>query len=134
MFEWLKRKRETPLRGAPAVRRQKSYSSQSGYVYQYFYEGFREVAPGGERGIEYGFNVSADRKTSFPVRVFLPDASTAGWESEHERLLQSNERYAIAKVALFQAFDERDRPESMKKPVLLRPADVAGILETLGIG
>ena len=34
-------KKPLPLTGAPAVRRLKSYSAQSGYVYQYFYEGQR---------------------------------------------------------------------------------------------
>jgi hypothetical protein len=37
-------------------------------------------------------------------------------------------------MALFQAFDERETPETLKEAILLRPADVAAILETLGIG
>ena len=55
-------KKPPPLTGAPAVRRMKSYSAQSGYVYQYFYEGQRPFRSGGESGIEFVFTVSADRK------------------------------------------------------------------------
>ena len=41
MFRNFFSKKPLPLTGAPAVRRLKSYSAQSGYVYQYFYEGQR---------------------------------------------------------------------------------------------
>jgi hypothetical protein len=44
-------KKPLPLTGAPAVRRLKSYSAQSGYVYQYFYEGQRPFHSGGESGM-----------------------------------------------------------------------------------
>jgi hypothetical protein len=35
-------------------------------------------------------------------------------------------------MALFQAFDERATPERMKDEVLVRPADVEAIADTLG--
>jgi len=54
-------KKEAPLTGAPAVRRQKTYSAESGYVYQYYYEGQRPASRDGSSGIEFVFNVSADR-------------------------------------------------------------------------
>src|SRR5215471_7559985 len=103
-------KKPQPLTGAPAVRRLKSYSAQSGYVYQYFYEGQRPFRSGGESGIEYVFTVSADRKTYHPVSVMVMEAALAAWEQTHERALSSTERYAIGKMALFQAFDERGTP------------------------
>ena len=68
-------KKPAPLTGAPAVRRMKSYSAQSGYVYQYFYEGQRPFRSGGESGIEYVFTVSADRKTFHPVSVLVGEAA-----------------------------------------------------------
>ena len=43
------------------------------------------------------------------------------------------ERYAVAKMALFQAFDERTEPALMKDPVHVRAADVEAIVETLGL-
>ena len=129
MFRNFFTKKTAPLSGAPAVRRQKTYSAQSGYVYQYFYEGMR---PQG-KGTEFVFTVSADRKTSYPVSVRIEDAALVQWQRAHERSLLPNERYAIAKMALFQAFDERATPDAMHSEVLVRAADVTAILETLGL-
>src|SRR3954451_17557670 len=92
-------KKKTPLSGAPSVRRLKTYSAQSGYVYQYFYEGQRAFHTGGERGTEFVFNVSADRKTSHPLSVFVPDAALLAWEQAHAHPLSSTERYAVSKMA-----------------------------------
>lgn len=125
------RKKTRPLTGAPAVRRQKTYSAQSGYVYQYFYEGQRPASP--EPGTEYVFDVSADRKTSAPVIVFVSTEAVESWESETGRTLSNTERYAIAKMALFQAFDERATPEAMRRTVRVTPGAVRAILATLNI-
>ena len=73
------RKKPAPLAGRPAVRRQKTYSAQTGYVYQYFYEGYRPSS--GERGTEYVFDVSADRKTSAPTSVLVSDAAVESWQN-----------------------------------------------------
>jgi hypothetical protein len=129
---WLSRKQK-PLTGAPAIRRQKTYSGQSGYVYQYYYEGHRPYSRDRNSGTEYAFNVSADRKTSIAVAVLVSDASLEDWQSRHGRTLYASERYAIAKMALFQAFDERPNPASMGADVHVRAADVEAILITLGI-
>ena len=48
-------KKAVPLSGAPPIRRLKTYSAQSGYVYQYFYEGQRPLR--GEAGTEFVFTV-----------------------------------------------------------------------------
>jgi hypothetical protein len=133
MFGWLQKRKPLPLTGAPAVRRQKTYSAASGHVYQYFYEGQRRAARAGEQGTEFVFNVSGDRKTTFDVSVFLLDSALAPWQREYQRELNSTERYAVAKLALFQAFDEREAPEQMREEVSVRPADAAQILEILGL-
>jgi len=132
MFDWL-RKKEVPLTGAPAVRRQKTHSAESGYVYQYFYEGQRAASRNGSAGTQYVFNVSADRKSSFPVSIFVGDAALAVWQAEHGRQLGSTERYAVAKLALFQAFDRRDSPVAMSEEVCVLAEDVAAFLGTLDI-
>ncbi len=111
----------------------KTYSAQSGYVYQYYYEGQRTFRAGGERGVEFVFRFSADRKTWDTVSVFSSDEAIAAWQAEHERQLSGAERYGISKMALFQAFDERSDPARMKNDVRLRPADIAAIAETLGL-
>ena len=132
MFDWFRRK-EAPLTGAPTVRRQKAHSAESGYVYQYFYEGQRAAKRDGAPGAQYVFNVSADRKSSFPVSVFVSDSALQEWQKEHGRQLSSTERYAIAKLALFQAFDQRAAPADMSEEVCVLAADVATFLATLDI-
>jgi hypothetical protein len=133
VFEKLFRKKETPLTGAPAVRRLKTYSAQSGYVYQYCYEGLRPFQQSGDSGTEFVFSLSADRKLWHPCKVLLSDSAVHSWETAHERELSPTECYAIAKMALFQAFDERATPALMKADVLVRNADVDGIVETLDL-
>jgi len=113
------------------VRRLKTYSAQSGYVYQYFYEGHRTYSGPAETGTEYVFRMSADRKDWRSTSVFLADPVVQGWQAEHSRTLSSTERYAIAKLALFQAFDERSTPAGMQDPVRVRRADLDGIVDSL---
>jgi len=133
MFSRPRKHAPAPLTGAPAVRRQKTYSGQSGYVYLYYYEGRRAVEREKERGTEFVFDVSAGRAGSFPVSVFVGESALGSWQSNHGRSLSDNERYAIAKMALFQAFDERPSPADLREDIVVRPADVEAILETLGI-
>lgn len=115
------------------MRRQKTYSAQSGYVYQYYYEGHRPFRREDGEGTEYVFDVSADRKNSSPVSVFVNNESVRAWEEKHGRTLAATERYATAKMALFQAFDERGHPGLMKQDIRVRAADIEAILEGLGI-
>jgi len=132
MWRNLFTKRLVPLTGAPSVRRLKTYSAQSGYVYQYFYEGQRPWQDGKEHGTEFVFTVSADRKTTHELSVIVSASALVDWEKEHDRVLTANERYAVSKMALFQAFDDR-APERMKEAVHVHAADVGGILDGLGL-
>src|SRR5262245_20327947 len=109
----------------------KTYSAQSGYVYQYFYEGHRDYAAGADRGVEFVFTFSSDRKTFHEVSVLLSEPAIRAWELAHGRELSLTERYAVAKIALFQAYDERPDPAQMRDEVRVRAADVEGIVETL---
>jgi hypothetical protein len=111
----------------------KTYSAQSGYVYQYFYEGHREYRGGGDDGVEFVFTVSADRKSSHETLVLVSGPAVQAWEQGHGRELSLTERYAVAKMALFQAFDERPDPAQLRDEVRVRTADVEGIIETLGL-
>jgi hypothetical protein len=111
----------------------KTYSASSGYVYQYFYQGHRSYVAGSEFGVEYVFSISPDRKSWHDTGVFLADDAISGWETAHQRTLNATQRYAVAKLALFQAFDDRTAPAQMKEPVRVRLADVDGIIEALGL-
>jgi hypothetical protein len=133
VFRSLFSKKKAALTGAPAIRRMKTYSAQSGYVYQYFYEGQREFRSGRERGTEYVFQISADRKNWADASVLVAEDALRAWQEGHGRELSSTERYAIAKMALFQAFDERPTPAGMSGEIRVRPADVEGIVESLGL-
>jgi hypothetical protein len=121
-------KEPAPLTGVPAVRRQKTYSAQSGYVYQYYYDGHR----GDAAETEYVFTVSGDRKDWHPAAVRVSGDALRAWEQGHGRTLSSTEQYAIAKMALFQAFDERS-PAQMKEDIRVRNADVDAMVEALGL-
>jgi hypothetical protein len=115
------------------VRRLKTYSAQSGYVYQYYYDGHRPFGTKGATGTDYVFSVSPDAKQFHPVSVMVSDAAVADWEKANGRELSSSERYAVAKMALFQAFDERTKPDQMREEVRVRSADVAGIIQSLDL-
>ncbi len=131
MPRWLDRVLGRPgrpaLRGTPAVRRVKHYAALSGYAYEYFYEGYRDA--GGRR--EYAFTVSGDRKKWFPLTVSLCAGAAELWEQEHDRRLDERERYALAKLALFSALDERPNPRAAQAPIEVAAELAASLLERL---
>lgn len=121
-----------PLKGAPPVKRVKTYSAQTGYVYRYCYEGHRPFGSGNAAGTEHIFRLTAKPGAWLPGRVLVSDAAVDAWQRAHGRELSPTERYALAKMALFQAFDER-APGDMKHEVRVREADVEGIAAALGL-
>lgn len=134
MWQWLKRSPRVPeLTGAPPVRRQKTYSAQSGYVYQYFYRGLRTIPHRGAAATEYVFEVTADRHTAFPLSIVVPEAALEEWQHDHGRVLASAERYGLAKMALFQTFDDFPAPDQCHGPVELDPAGVSAFAEALDL-
>jgi hypothetical protein len=90
------------------IRRLKTYTGQTGYVYQYYFVGKRAALEGDVEApsTEYIFDVSADRKTTFAVSVFLQPQALVEWADTRGRNLSSPEQYAAAKLRLMQAFDE----------------------------
>lgn len=116
-----------PLKGTPAVARVKLYTAMSGYVYEYFYQGYLDVD--GVRS--HRFNVSADRKNWAEVEVVVEDAGVSAWEQASGRELNTAERYAVAKLALFAAFDERETPAAMREPVRVEAERIAALLASI---
>ena len=136
MAFWLKRffKREPPrkpLRGTPQVRREKAYSADTGYVYQYFYEGYRDAERAGDPGHEYVFEVTSDRASRFPVTVFLSRRAIEVWQQTHRSELSPTEQYAVVKMSLFQTFDERTDFGGTAVDVLVSAADIETHTATL---
>lgn len=89
-----------------AVRRVKSYSAANGYVYQYFFFEVNRIIWDGKSVGEFIYAISADRKTTFALRIFVERSALEAWATANGRQLSSSEEYAIAKMRLFQAFDE----------------------------
>lgn len=117
-----------PLKGKRPVARVKSYTALSGYVYEYVYEGYREDAA----ARTHVFMVSAGRKEWFKLDVAVPFAALAEWESEHSRTLNEAERYAVAKLALFAAFDGRDGPGALRTgAVRADAAQISALLDSI---
>ena len=96
-----------------AVRRVKSYSAPSGYVYQYYFYEVRKLRRDGVDGTEYVYMVSADRKKVFPLRIFVRLDAAEKWSHSAGRTLSGTEEYAVAKMRLFQALDEIENPERL---------------------
>jgi len=117
------------LKGIPAKARVKRYTAMSGYVYEYVYLGYRDAA----EAREHLFNVSADRKSWFELLVAVEDDGISAWEQDKGRELNAAERYAVAKLALFDAFDERNEPAAMREPVRVPAARIAALLESIDL-
>jgi hypothetical protein len=89
-----------------AVRRIKCYSAATGFVYQYYFYEMKKTRRGFSSGTEYIYMVSVDRQHAFPVRIFVNKDASKNWSGRAGRDLSGTEEYAVAKMRLFQAFDE----------------------------
>ncbi len=137
VWNWLRKQepaeQQTPLRGAPVRPRLKTYSAATGYVFQYVYRGHRSGQAGsGGPATEYVFSVTRDRRTYFPVSVLLAEVVFAAWSESHQRTLSSTELYAIAKLSLFEAFDERENVDQLSMPIELDGSAIERRLEAMG--
>ena len=136
-MSWLKRlfkkDKEAPLRGARPVRREKTYSADTGYVYQYFYEGYREVERNSQSGREHVFSVTSDRVSRFPLRIFLAQQTVDAYYRKHDRELNATEQYAIVKMRLFEVFDERSDLDSSSLAVMVALEHIEEHAETLDL-
>jgi hypothetical protein len=120
-----------------AVRRVKSYSAADGYVYQYyFFEGNRAQRSGNPGG-EFTYVVSADRRSAFPFKIFVRQSALDAWAKQNGRPLTSSEEYAVAKMRLFQAFDEGSVQAPLEgqpaREVVVEESNLEELLGKLGI-
>jgi len=120
-----------------AVRRVKSYSAADGYVYQYyFFEGNR-AQKDGRPGGEFTYVISADCRSAFPFKIFVRQSALDAWAKQNGRSLTSSEEYAVAKMRLFQAFDEgsvQPPPEGQQaREVVVDESNLEDLLGKLGI-
>jgi hypothetical protein len=134
VFDWWRKfsGNKTDLGGAPRLGRQKTYSAESGYVYQYVLAAFRQHRHAGEGVHDYSFEVSGGRGAPTAVSILLRASVLHQWETEHGRELSASERYAIAKVTLKRQLDASETPQSVPSKVAPDVFDVDDISSLLG--
>jgi hypothetical protein len=114
-------------------RRMKTYSGESGIVYQYYFLESRQKRRLLRRAsTAFLFHVTTDRKNFFVSEVLLEEAAIEAWEKLHGRALAEQERYAAAKMALFRAFDESSRAEELLS-VRISEANIESLLQPLSL-
>ena len=113
--------------------RMKTYSSQSGYVYQYYFLESQERKRWWNRmGTAFRFHVTSDRKEFFVVEVLVEERALQAWQRAHGRALVETEQYAAAKMRLFQAFDESGSPGKLLD-IRVSDSNIEMLLEPLGL-
>jgi hypothetical protein len=118
-----------------ALRRMKTYTGQSGYVYQYYFVGKRAALPGAREtpALEYVFDVTPDRKTMFAVSVFLEEDALQTWTANHGRTLTEAEQYAAVKMRLLQGLDETENLRTEIRHLAIDRTNVEELLAPLGV-
>ena len=117
------------------VRRLKTYAGAQGYVYQYYFVGKREALPDDPEApaTEFIFDVTSDRKLTYSVSVFLPEATRMDWGAAHGRALTDAEQYAAVKLRLFRAFDELEDIKAQGRRLSDDSAHLEEALASLGV-
>jgi hypothetical protein len=115
------------------VRRVKSYSAESGYVYQYQFHDAVPAERNGESGNEYLYYVSADRKTMFPLKIFVGRNTREDCARRLGRTLNGTEEYAVAKMRLFQAFDESEDLATKRPELVVDASNIEALLARLDL-
>ena len=117
------------------VRRLKTYTGQTGYVYQYYFVGKRSALAGDPEAPsrEYIFDVTSDRKTTFAISVCLGRAALDAWAASRGRTLSEPEQYAAVKLRLMQAFDEILDMLKDGRRLRLDAEALPGLLASIGV-
>lgn len=117
------------------VRRLKTYTGAQGYVYQYYFVGKRDALPDDSESpaTEFVFDVTSDRKLTYSVSVFLPEATRNTWAAAHGRPLSDAEQYAAVKLRLFRAFDELEDVKASGRRLSIDAGVLEEALSSLGV-
>jgi hypothetical protein len=116
-----------------ALRRVKSYSSATGYVYQYYFYEVEKARRGNSPGTDYVYMVSVDRHRVFPLKVFVVKDALEKWSARTGQQLTGTEEYAVAKMRLFQAFDEIEGLGAKTPDLLVDDANLDALLSQLDL-
>ena len=116
-----------------AVRRVKSYSAATGYVYQYYFYEVQKTRRRASAGSEYVYMVSVDRKTVFPLKIFVAREGIENWSRAAGRVLTGTEEYAVAKMRLFEALDEVPDLAAEQPELVVDGSNIEALLSRLDI-
>jgi hypothetical protein len=114
------------------LRRVKTYTAQTGYVYEYYFVGQR-AASSGAPGTEYIFDVISDRRARYSVSVVVYEDAPQGWARTHGRNLSAPELYAGAKLRLQQGFDEIGDMLAEGRLLTVEAGNIEEVLSPLGL-
>ena len=117
------------------IRRLKTYTGAQGYVYQYYFVGKRLAAASAlkESADEYVFDVTADRRLTYAVSIFLSHKVLAAWAESHHRSLSDSEQYAAVKMRLFRGFDEVENMKAHGRQLHIDLPSLEESLASLGV-
>ena len=77
--------------------------------------------------------VSVDRQRVFPVRIFVQQDAFEKWSARTGQKLTGTEEYAVAKMRLFQAFDEIEVLAAKPPDLTVDNSNLEGLLSQLDI-
>ena len=117
------------------VRRLKTYTAETGFVYQYYFVGKRPALADDPAApaTEFIFDVTSDRKQTFAISIFLRDEAVKAWQMQHGRNLVEAEQYAAGKVRLFRAFNEIEDLLGQGRRLLIKHQELEELLAELGV-
>jgi hypothetical protein len=117
------------------VRRLKTYTADSGFVYQYYFVGKRDALPGATEvpATEYVFDVTADRAATYAISIFVCSEALDAWARTRERSLTEAEQYAAAKLRLLRGLDDLEDLASSERQFLLTAENIEEVVEVLGL-
>ena len=116
-----------------ALRRVKTYTAQTGLVYEYYFVGEREALSPEIPAAEYIFDVISDRRARYSVSVYVRLDGVEQWAAAHGRKLSAPEQYAAAKLRLQQGFDEIADMFNEGRRLAVDAANIEEILAPLGL-
>ncbi|MFB3814070.1 MAG: hypothetical protein ACE14L_08150 [Terriglobales bacterium] len=117
------------------LRRMKTYTAETGHVYQYYFVGNREAFADAPEApaTEYVFDVTADRKTVYAISIFLRADALDAWALTHGRSLSRAEQYAAAKMRLLRGFEEIENLATTGRRWLITSENIEEVLADLGL-
>jgi hypothetical protein len=114
-------------------RRVKSYSAASGYVYQYYFYEVEKIGEGPTATTQYVYMVSLDRKHVFPIRILVMQEAVRKWTAQSGQQLTGTEEYAVAKMRLFQGFDELENLQANSPSLVVDGSNLEALLLQLDL-